>query len=168
MICMKQCNSFYRFINREVKAKCTRRKMSLSAVKAEYMNYLKDKPREELRNELMEIQHRSDYWDDSSINMISMLWGLVPCLASLIPLWINVDSVSPALRRNLFILLLFVNMVFFTMAALLNTVKSVSSRKNHDRNQFEHFKRECIEEVLGSTASVLRVPVRKISHKHGA
>lgn len=164
---MKQCNSFYRFINREVKAKCARRNMSLSAVKAEYMNYLRDKPQDELRNELMEIQYRADYSDDSSINMSNLMLGLVPCLATLIPLCINVDSMSLELRQNLFILLIFVNMVFFTMAALLNTVKSVSSRKNHDRNQFEQFKRECIEEVLGRTTPGLRVLVRKATRKNG-
>lgn len=168
MICMKQCNSFYRFINREVKAKCTRRNMSLSAVKAEYMNYLKDKPREELRNELMEIQHRADYSDDSSINMVRLLMGLVTFLVSITALVVGNNRVSAAEIMYLIMLFIFIYLILLTMGASINIVKSVSSRKNHDRNQFEHFKRECIEEVLGSTASVLRVPVRKISHKHGA
>ena len=139
--------------------------MSLSAVKAEYMNYLRDKPQDELRNELMEIQYRSDYSDDSSINMIFMLWGLVPCLVSLIPLWINVDRLSSELRHNLFVLFIFVNMILCTMAALLNTVKSVYSRKNHDRNQFEQFKRECIEEVLGRTTPGGTHYIKKVSHR---
>lgn len=164
---MKCENSFYRYINKEVKAKCTRRNMSLSAVKAEYMNYLRYKPKDELRNELMEIQYRADYWDDGSSNMISLLWGFVPCLVSLIPLWSNVDRLNPELRRYLFVLFIFVNMTFFTMGALSTIVRSVYSRKNHDRNRFEQFKRECIEEVLRSTAPGLKVPVRKVSHKHG-
>ena len=63
MICMKPCNTFYRHINKEVKGKLIWRNMSIPAVKAEYMNYLKGKPKEELKNEMLELHYRADYSD---------------------------------------------------------------------------------------------------------
>ena len=162
---MKQYNPFYRHINKEVKRKLIMRNMSIPAVKAEYMKYLKDKPKEELKSEMLKIQYRAIYSDDSSFNMIGLMLGLVPCLASITALVIEKNQVSMEQSLYFVKLFTFVYMIVFTMAVLSNIIKSVSSRRNHDRNRFEQFKRECIEEILRSKRT--RVIVRESTCKNG-
>lgn len=154
-------NYFYSFVNKEIGKRQTCRHMTITDVKTEYMIFLNDRPREELRNELLELKYRLDYKNDSVDFITTLITSTVNFVAVLIGFTVGNIFVSESEIMSLMKLfaVLFVYLSF--IIAALHLCDYMIGYGRSKKHRFDKFKSDCIKEVLQSKTAKVKVRYRK-------
>ncbi len=163
---MRCYNLYYRYINKEMKQTLTCKHMTLLELKEVYLNYLRALPGNELENELLELKYKERYTDNTAHEVVQLVLGFISFLASILVIGLGIADFTKETWMYFFKVFAFVYMIPFLLAVALNVERSITHFRKSNKIEFEHFKRDCIEEVLSKRGS-RKAPVKRVVRSNG-